>query len=37
MLSLILRFYDPQAGVIELDGRDLRTITQRRFASILAS
>ena len=25
MLSLILRFYDPQAGVIELDGRDLRT------------
>jgi ATP-binding cassette, subfamily B, bacterial MsbA len=29
MLSLILRFYDPQTGVIELDGRDLRTITQR--------
>ena len=29
MLSLMLRFYDPQAGVIELDGRDLRTITQR--------
>ena len=29
MLSLILRFYDPQAGVIELDGRDLRTITQK--------
>jgi subfamily B ATP-binding cassette protein MsbA len=29
MLSLILRFYDPQAGVIELDGRDLRTITQQ--------
>ena len=29
MLSLILRFYDPQAGVIELDGRDLRSITQQ--------
>jgi subfamily B ATP-binding cassette protein MsbA len=29
MLSLILRFYDPQQGVIELDGRDLRTIKQR--------
>jgi subfamily B ATP-binding cassette protein MsbA len=29
MLSLILRFYDPQTGVIELDGRDLRAITQQ--------
>jgi subfamily B ATP-binding cassette protein MsbA len=29
MLSLILRFYDPQAGVIQLDGLDLRAITQR--------
>ncbi len=29
MLSLMLRFYDPQQGVIELDGRDLRTIQQR--------
>ena len=29
MLSLILRFYDPQTGVIDLDGRDLRTITQQ--------
>ncbi|MGA7214122.1 MAG: ABC transporter ATP-binding protein [Terrimicrobiaceae bacterium] len=29
MLSLILRFYDPQSGVIELDGRDIRTVTQR--------
>ena len=29
MLSLILRFYDPQAGVIELDGRDLRSISQQ--------
>jgi subfamily B ATP-binding cassette protein MsbA len=28
MLSLILRFYDPQAGVIQLDGLDLRAITQ---------
>ena len=29
MLSLILRFYDPQSGVIELDGRDLRSVTQQ--------
>jgi subfamily B ATP-binding cassette protein MsbA len=29
MLSLILRFYDPQVGGIELDGRDLRSITQQ--------
>lgn len=27
MLSLILRFYDPQSGAVLLDGRDLRTIT----------
>ena len=29
MLSLILRFYDPQVGVIQIDGLDLRAITQR--------
>jgi len=27
MLSLILRFYDPQSGAIRLDGNDLRGIT----------
>jgi subfamily B ATP-binding cassette protein MsbA len=27
MLSLILRFYDPQSGTIRLDGRDLRSLT----------
>lgn len=27
MLSLILRFYDPQTGAIRLDGHDLRSIT----------
>ena len=27
MLSLILRFYDPQHGAVLLDGRDLRSIT----------
>jgi subfamily B ATP-binding cassette protein MsbA len=27
MLSLILRFYDPQSGAVRLDGRDLREIT----------
>jgi subfamily B ATP-binding cassette protein MsbA len=29
MLALLLRFYDPQAGTIRLDGRDIRTITQQ--------
>lgn len=29
MLSLIQRFYDPQAGAILLDGKDIRTVTQR--------
>lgn len=28
ILSLILRFYDPQQGSILLDGRDIRSITQ---------
>ena len=29
ILSLILRFYDPNSGVIRLDGHDLRAITQK--------
>jgi subfamily B ATP-binding cassette protein MsbA len=29
MLSLIQRFYDPQAGAVLLDGKDIRTVTQR--------
>jgi subfamily B ATP-binding cassette protein MsbA len=29
MLALLLRFYDPQAGSIRLDGRDIRAITQQ--------
>jgi subfamily B ATP-binding cassette protein MsbA len=29
MLALLLRFYDPQSGVIRLDGRDIRAITQQ--------
>jgi subfamily B ATP-binding cassette protein MsbA len=29
MLALLLRFYDPQSGVIRIDGRDIRAITQQ--------
>ena len=29
ILSLILRLYDPTAGVIRIDGHDLRSLTQR--------
>ncbi|MBA3652106.1 MAG: ATP-binding cassette domain-containing protein [Chthoniobacterales bacterium] len=29
ILSLILRLYDPTNGVIRIDGRDLRSVTQR--------
>ena len=29
MLSLILRFYDPQSGAVRLDGRDLHTLRQQ--------
>ena len=29
ILSLILRLYDPTAGAVKVDGRDLRTLTQK--------
>jgi subfamily B ATP-binding cassette protein MsbA len=29
ILSLILRLYDPTSGAVRIDGRDLRTLTQR--------
>jgi subfamily B ATP-binding cassette protein MsbA len=29
ILSLILRLYDPTSGVVRIDGRDLRTLTQQ--------
>ncbi len=29
ILSLILRLYDPTSGAVRMDGRDLRTITQK--------
>jgi ATP-binding cassette subfamily B protein len=29
MMALVMRFYDPQDGIIRLDGRDLRTLKQR--------
>ena len=29
MLSLLLRFYDPQSGAIRIDGHDIRDLTQK--------
>jgi ATP-binding cassette subfamily B protein len=37
LLSLILRLYDPNAGAVTLDGRDLRTITQASLRGQLAT
>jgi ABC-type multidrug transport system fused ATPase/permease subunit len=36
VLNLILRFYDPAAGQVLLDGRDLRSIRRESFRSHLA-
>jgi len=33
LVNLIPRFYDPTAGAVELDGRDLRTLTLRSLRS----
>jgi subfamily B ATP-binding cassette protein MsbA len=33
ILSLIMRFYDPQRGVVRIDGRDLREVTQASLRS----
>jgi ATP-binding cassette subfamily B protein len=29
LMALLMRFYDPEEGIIRLDGRDLRTLKQR--------
>jgi ATP-binding cassette, subfamily B, bacterial MsbA len=31
LIDLVLRFYDPTAGAITIDGRDLRTLRQRAY------
>jgi ATP-binding cassette, subfamily B, bacterial len=36
MLQLLLRFYDPQSGVIRLDGQDLRHLSRAEFRRNLA-
>src|SRR5439155_11986950 len=36
LLSLLLRFYDPSAGVVRLDGNDLREIEQKSLRENLA-
>jgi ATP-binding cassette subfamily B protein len=36
LLNLIPRFYDPQAGRVLVDGRDLRTVTQRSLREHIA-
>ena len=37
IVSLLLRFYDPDTGPILIDGRDLRTLTQSSLQPRLAS
>jgi ATP-binding cassette, subfamily B, bacterial len=36
LLSLVPRFYDPSAGVVSLDGRDLRAITKKSLRAQIA-
>ncbi len=36
LLSLVPRFYDPSAGVVRLDGRDLRAITKQSLRAKIA-
>ena len=36
LLSLVPRFYDPSAGVVTLDGRDLREITKKSLRAQIA-
>ncbi|HEY2801418.1 MAG TPA: ABC transporter ATP-binding protein [Chthoniobacterales bacterium] len=36
LLSLVPRFYDPTAGVVRLDGRDLRQITKKSLRAKIA-
>ncbi len=36
MLSLILRFYDPTAGVVRIDGHDLREVSQKSLRENIA-
>ena len=36
ILSLLLRFYDPDSGAVLLDGRDVRALKQREFRQGLA-
>jgi ATP-binding cassette subfamily B protein/subfamily B ATP-binding cassette protein MsbA len=36
LLSLVPRFYDPSAGIVRLDGRDLREITKKSLRAQIA-
>ena len=36
LLSLVPRFYDPTAGIVRLDGRDLRAITKKSLRAQIA-
>jgi ATP-binding cassette, subfamily B, heavy metal transporter len=35
VLKLLLRFYDPQSGAVEIDGQDLRQITQASLRAVM--
>jgi ATP-binding cassette, subfamily B, bacterial len=36
LIKLLLRFYDPDAGTVTLDGMDIRSLQQRQLRSVMA-
>lgn len=37
LVNLILRFFDPEVGTIEIDGQDLTAVTQRSLRQQIAT
>ncbi len=36
LINLLMRFHDPQCGLVSIDGQDIRTVTQRSLRSQIA-